>query len=64
MMSKKQEIPDDAVRVLRRALKTKLGLSGAAPAKKKKAAEVEEDDRPAAKKTERFGYASAVTPRR
>ena len=61
---KKQAIPDDAVRVLRRALKTKLGLSGAAPAKKKKA-EVEDDDaRPAAKKTERFGYASAVTPRR
>jgi hypothetical protein len=55
----KPKITDDSIRVLRKALRTKLGISAAKPAKKAVKREKVEDDEPAprAKKAERLGYA-------
>jgi hypothetical protein len=55
----KQKINDDSIRVLRKALRTKLGISGSKPAKKAAKREKAEEDEPAprAKKAERLGFA-------
>lgn len=55
----KQKIPDNQIRVLRKALRTKLGISAAKPAKKAMKREKVEDDEPAPRKqkAERLGYA-------
>lgn len=55
----KQKIPDASIRVLRKALRTKLGISAAKPAKKAMKREKVEDDEPAPRKqkAERLGYA-------
>ena len=66
-MSKKP-LSDDSVRVLKAALRTKLGISVKAKAKKKREKEPEEEieDEPAPRKqrAERFGFAEAVAPKR
>ena len=55
----KQKIPDASIRVLRKALRTKLGISAAKPEKKQSKREKVEDDEPAPRKqkAERLGYA-------
>jgi len=57
----KQKITDESIRVLRKALRTKLGISAAKPAKKqaKREKAEDEDDTPAPRKAkaERLGYA-------
>ena len=55
----KQKIPDASIRVLRKALRTKLGISAAKPANKAMKREKVEDDEPAPRKqkAERLGYA-------
>lgn len=59
-MSKKQPLNDDSIRVLRAALRTKLGVGkGKAPPKKKPAKE-EEEEAPRKQKAERLGYADMV----
>lgn len=60
-MSKKQPLNDDSIRVLRAALRTKLGIgkTKSMPAKKKPARE-EEEEAPRKQKAERLGYADMV----
>lgn len=54
----KQKIPDASIRVLRKALRTKLGISAAKPEKKQaKREKVEDETAPRKQKAERLGYA-------
>jgi hypothetical protein len=62
-MTKKAPIGDDSIRVLKTALRTKLGISKVKPKKKPRQREDEEidDDPPRRQKTERLGYAEMVS---
>lgn len=55
----KTKITDQSIRVLRKALRTKLGISAAKPAKKPAKKVEDEDDTPAPRKqkADRLGYA-------
>lgn len=54
----KQKIPDASIRVLRKALRTKLGISAAKPEKKQaKREKVEDEPAPRKQKADRLGYA-------
>lgn len=54
----KQKIPDASIRVLRKALRTKLGISAAKPEKKAmKREKVEDEPAPRKQKAERLGFA-------
>lgn len=60
----KKPLPDESIRLLKTALRTKLGISAGKPkkAKPKRKDDDDEDDQPAPKKqkVERYGYADTV----
>lgn len=57
-MTTKQKVPDAAIRVLRRAIRTKLGVTTKAAKKPAKREKVEDDEpAPRKQKADRLGYA-------
>lgn len=52
----KQPLNNDSIRVLKRAIRTKLGVSAKTPAKKPAKREEEDEPAPRKQRSERFNY--------